>query len=443
MSETFSASSSSLRLFLLIPCLGLSQSMDLGNTAKLNYQGHVGIQQWVFPLKGGLGQNDFVTHGLAELDLTLSFNSKIPLEFRLHPRFNYEPDRDYDGIWGSHFPPLWLDDAYLDWFTSHFELRAGYQIFSWKTVESVSQADILNQSDRETDFFNPHKIGEPSVRARLILPSQTQNVFEFYLLPFFTPSPLPGTGSRYDFFQNTPHHITHNTDLFQYPTSEGEHLPQWALRYQTQILQPFDMTFFLFHGYRRFPLFQPLPGIGPGGALTFTHLYPPLFLGGMTFQGALGSWLWKGEAAYTRYEQELRSQSGKDVEPNLAYTGGFEYTFYSPWFQNQDLGTILEFIGDTDAGKDQADLEGFRPFRSHVFAGLRYTFNNPGDRAILGGAFFDYLEHDLIYRVEYSERLLNRLSLKAEITGIAAKPNSPFQPFEKALRAGLELKYNF
>jgi len=38
---------------------------------------------------------------------------------------------------------------------------------------------------------------------------------------------------------------------------------------------------------------------------------------------------------------------------------------------------------------------------------------------------------------------LNRLSLKAEITGIAAKPNSPFQPFEKALRAGLELKYNF
>jgi hypothetical protein len=34
-------------------------------------------------------------------------------------------------------------DIYADFVTSRFEMRAGYQVFSWKTVESVAHSDIL------------------------------------------------------------------------------------------------------------------------------------------------------------------------------------------------------------------------------------------------------------------------------------------------------------
>ena len=59
------------------------------------------------------------------------------------------------------------------------------------------------------------------------------------------------------------------------------------------------------HGYRRFPLFRPAGGPDSAGTVTLTHYYPPLFQGGFTFQGALGNWLWKGETAFIRYEQDL------------------------------------------------------------------------------------------------------------------------------------------
>lgn len=430
---------------LLIPRLPEAQTFDLGGNAKLHYQGNAGATLWGFPIKGGKGQGYFAAQWLAEGDFTLSFAPKVPLEIRLHPRLNFDPDRAYDGAWGAQLPPLWIDDGYIDWFTARFELRAGYQVFSWKTVESVSQADILNQSDREADLFDPPKIGEASVRARFILPTQAQNVLELYYLPYFTPSPLPTTGSRYDFFQGTPYSLTQDGTTFRYLSRDGEFRPQWAARYQTQLLESFDVALYYFHGYRRFPLFRPLSGGGGPqvDSSTFTHLYPPLQQGGFTFQGALGNWLWKGETAFIRYEQELRGRTGAIVDPYLAYSAGFEYTFYSPIAQNQDLGAILEFVGDTDAGKDENDLEGFRPFRSHVFAALRYTFNTSTDRSILAGAFLDYLELDRIYRVEYAERFYGKVSFRAEFSGILARSTSQFRPFEKAARLAAELKLHF
>lgn len=432
-------------LALLFPCLSGAQTLDLGEGAKLHYQGNAGAVLWGFPAKGGKGQGYFAVQGLAEADFTLSFAPKVPVEIRLHPRLNFDPDRAYEGAWGLQLPPLWLDDAYFDWFTPRFELRAGYQVFSWKTVESVSQADILNQSDREADLFDPPKIGEASARARFILPTQAQNVLELYYLPFFTPSPLPATGSRYDFFQGTPHRLSQDLSTFRYLSRDEETRPQWAARYQTQLFESFDAALYYFHGYRRFPLFQPLSirDGAQGDSILFTHLYPPLQQAGFTFQGALGSWLWKGETAFIRYEQDILGQSGRVVDPYLAYTAGFEYTFYSPIFQNQDLGAILELVGDSDAGKDQADLEGFRPFRSHVFAAFRYAFNTATDRSILAGAFLDYLQMDRIYRIEYAERFYGKLSFRTEFSGIFARNSSQFQPFEKAARFAAELKLHF
>lgn len=428
-------------LCLALPALAAAQTVGLGDKARLNYQGNLGAIQWAFPREGGEGDSHFATQWRGELDLTLSLAPAAPLELRAHPRFNYDPERSGRG--GDLLAqPARFDDLYLDFFTRFFELRAGWQIFSWKTVESVSQADILNQTDREEDFFDPPKIGEPAVRARFIMPTRAQNVLELYYLPYFTASPMPGPESRYWPFPGQRVRLARDADAFTYDADDEAWRPQWAARWQTQVLEPFDVSAYYFHGYRRFPQFR-AAGSDLEGGLTLTHHYTPIFQGGFTFQGAVGNWLWKGETAYIRAETEQVSRSGAIVDPYLAYTGGLEYTFYSPFLQNQDLGAILELIGDSDAGKDEDELEGFRPFRSHVFAGLRYVFNNPGDRALLAGAFVDYLTGDMLYRAEYSERVFGGVSAKAEVSGLAVEPGSSLRPFEKAVRVSAELKFHF
>lgn len=430
-----------LALALAMPALAAAQSLPLGEKARLNYQGHVGLVQWAFPQQGGERQSRFNTQWVGDLDLTLSLAPAIPLELRVHPRLNYDFDRDGMPGDGDRLPAR-FDDLYLDWFTRWFELRAGYQVFSWKVVESYSQADVLNQADREEDFFDAPKLGEPAVRARVILPTRTQNVLELYGLPWFTPSPLPGPDSRYYFFTDQAVRLSRDADDFEYGSSDGRLRPQWAARWQTQLFEAFDVAAYYFHGYRRFPLFRPA-GPPDSTGLTLTHFYPAMFQGGITFQGVVGNWLWKGETACIRYEEDLVSRNGKAVDPYLAYTAGVEYTFYSPFLPNHDLGAIVELIGDSDAGKEEADLEGFRPFRSYAFAGLRYVFNTAGDRSILAGAFVDYLRGDLLYRAEYAERLLGRVAFKAELTGMRAESGSQFRPFEKAGRVAAELRYHF
>ena len=156
--------------------------------------------------------------------MTLSFAAAIPLEFRIHPRLNYDIDRDQGFDRPEAFPAR-FDDLYADFFSRWFELRAGYQVFSWKVVESYSQADILNQADREEDFFDPPKIGEPAVRARFILPSRTPNVLELYYLPRFTPSPLPGEESRYYFFQDDRIRLARDDEDYLYSSSDGRGVP--------------------------------------------------------------------------------------------------------------------------------------------------------------------------------------------------------------------------
>lgn len=418
-----------------------AQTLDLGEKAKLHYKGNAGVVQWAFPQEGGARQSYFTTQWVGDLDLTLSLAPAIPLELRVHPRLNYDIDRRDSFTDGDYFPAR-FDDLYLDFFSRWFELRAGYQILSWKVVESLSQADVLNQADREEDFLDPPKVGEVAARARFILPTSAQNVLELYWLPWFIPSPLPGPASRYYFFTDRSINLLRDKEDFTYGSGDERLRPQWAARWQSQI-SAFDVSCYFFHGYRRFPLFRPAGTPDSAGTRTLTHFYPPLYQGGFTFQGALGNWLWKGETAYTRYEQDLFGQSGAAVDPFLAYTAGFEYTFYSPFLQNQDLGAILELVGDTDVDKDEEDLEGFRPFHTYAFFGLRYAFNNTGDRSFLAGAFLDYVKIDRIYRFEYAERFFERWSAKVELSGVRARSSSQFRPFQQAARVAGELKYHF
>ncbi len=431
----------------------LAQSVEISENTRLNYKGNIGMSYWFFPKDAP--KSEMPTHvGTFDGQIDLNLKTGKYLEFRANPRGMVDV---YDANRRRFLP----QDIYADFVTSRFELRAGYQIFSWKTVESVAHSDILNQTDPSLDFFDAPKVGEPALRARFIIGEENPHTFEVYYLPYFTPAKLPIAGNRFDFSGALPQtqymgqtispSVIYDPDQNKYETPYNRWRPQGAVRYQKQLFGKVDTSFYYFNGYKRFPqlayvpataIVTPLPGVVI--PTQYAQAYNPIHQAGMTWQGTIDALLVKGDIAYIQYAGDVKSQDGKNtVAPYAQYTIGVEYTFNGLIVDNQDLGFIVEGLGDTDTGKNFNELDIFRPFQNHVFAGLRYTFNNTGDRSLLLGTFTDYKKGDVIARLEYEERFFERVKVKAQFFGFATSKTSQLSSFDHTTRASLLVSYYF
>jgi hypothetical protein len=402
-----------------------SQNISISENINLYYSGEVGGEFWYFPREASdpmLVKSAMTVSG--KLDLVFSFAQ--PFEVRFNQRFQYDPNN-------ADRNRFEFDDLYIDYYRDWFEIRAGLQILSWKTVESISYADFLNQTDLESDFLDADKFSQLTVRLRYI--TGGNEVFELYLMPYMRSTYLPVGKNRYSFGIN----ILNDKKNHIYQSSQKEWRPQVAVSFQTMFLQMIDIRLFYFNGYNRFPGVVPIDSL----AKEFVHEYRLVHKAGLTFQGVLDAWLLKGEMVYTNYQKRVMNQLGEYITPEyFAYTLGFEYTFYSLLIDNHDVGTILEIIGDTDSGKKDKELETFRPFHNHLFAGLRYTFNNISDRSILIGSIYNYRNSDVILSFEYSERLFGVFTFTLNYTDIMAT-TPPIALFGHTDRFTAELMYNF
>lgn len=448
-----------LRGFLALMILALSpvwsQSVDISENTKLNYKGNIGMSYWYFPKDAP--KSEMPTHvGTFDGQIDLNLKTGKYLEFRANPRGMVDV---YDQNRRRFLP----QDIYADFVTSKFELRAGYQVFSWKTVESVAHSDILNQTDPSLDFFDAPKVGEPALRSRIIFGDENPHTLEFYYLPYFTPAKLPTTGNRFDFSgalqqssvgaQLANSTIIYDPTLNKYENPYDRWRPQGAVRYQKQLFGKVDVSAYYFNGYKRFPQLYPVLAsavpIGPPAAnqyypSQFAQAYNPIHQGGVTWQGTIDALLVKGDIAYIQYVNDTKAQDGTTtVRPYAQYTIGAEYTFNSLIVDSQDLGVIIEVLGDSDTGRNSTELDIFRPFQNHIFAGLRYTFNNTGDRSLLLGTFTDYKKGDVIARLEYEERFFERVKVKAQFFGFATSKTSQLSSFDHTTRASLLVSYYF
>lgn len=429
-----------------------AQSVEFSENTRLNYKGNLGMHYWYFPKEAP--RSDMPTHvGTFDGQVDLNLKTGKYLEFRANPR----------GIVDVHdqnrrrFLP---QDIYADFVTSRFELRAGYQVFSWKTVESVAHSDILNQTDPSIDLFDAPKVGEPALRTRFIFGEEDPHTIEVYYLPYFTPAKLPLAGNRFDFSGALPSttfgtqtitpEVIYDPAANRYENPYDRWRPQGAIRYQKQLFGKVDTAFYYFNGYKRFPqlypvaatAFVPMPGVSV--PTQYAQAYNPIHQGGMTWQGTIDSLLIKGDIAYIQYVNDTKAQDQKTtVRPYAQYTVGAEYTFNSLFVDSQDLGLIVEVLGDSDTGRNATELDIFRPFQNHIFGGIRYTFNNTGDRSLLAGTFTDYKKGDVIARIEYEERFFERVKVKAQFFGFATSATSQLKPFEHTTRASLLVSYYF
>lgn len=415
-------------LLLAAVTSGQAQDWQISESLNLRFNGSLGTEGWYFPRKSPRPDvSDHLKQVAGRLDLTLQFDA--PLELRCNQRFQY----DFDDSNRNRFE---IEDLYLDYFNSSFEARAGFQIFSWKTVETVSQADFLNQTDLESDLMDADKFAELALRLRFIPNPDIEQVFSVYYFPRMRATRYPVGKNRFAFGID----VRNSAEYHLYQSSAEEWRPQIAISYERPFFEQVDTRFFYFNGYHRFPGIS----LRPEGA-TFIPVqeYRLVHKLGATFQGEIGSWLVKGEMVYTDFQKDVTNQLGQTVSPKFfAYTVGFEYTFYAALVRNQDVGAIIEIIGDTDTGKDPAELADFRPFRNHIFGGLRYAFNNIGDRSLLFGGFFDYREGDVILSAEYEERLAEVFTINFTYLDLIVD-TTPLNLFSQNDRLQLEIQYHF
>lgn len=105
-----------------------------------------------------------------------------------------------------------------------------------------------------------------------------------------------------------------------------------------------------------------------------------------------------------------------------------------------DVGILAEYLVNS-----QQDLQAvaFRPFQNDLFAGLRWTRNNLGGGELLGGLILDLRNGTQLWRVEYSERYFDRVTLKVYAEMINAAADDSLKPFTDADNVAIQLSYTY
>ncbi len=422
-----------------------AQTIEFKSGSTLHYKGSLGYSFSWFPFDDSeTFRPEYLNSYKGVLDLTYQF-SDVPVELKFTPRFYIDLNdktlqaKGLFGI-GEGRNRLVFDDLYFDFIQDSYEIRGGYQIYSWKTVEGYSWVDFLNQTDQQIDLMDPDKVSELSLRTRIVLPTETEQYFEIYYLPWFTPANFPQKGSRFAVGDGA---LSNKHDDVTYGSTDERWRPQYALRYLSTFMDEIDYTLFFYHGYERGVIAK--ASYNSVGDFIGVHPhYEPVYKTGGTFQGVIDEWLIKGELLYRRYENRtLKTVLNEPVDDLWATTIGTEYTLYSPIIKNHDVGVIAEAVVSSDLNKNFDELETFRPFNNHWFAGARYTFNNKSDRAILIGNFSNLLKYENTVTFEYSERFLESLSMKLSVMTLVGEEDSDLSSLDYLSNLSADVTYNF
>lgn len=268
-------------------------------------------------------------------------------------------------------PILTTGDFYIALAIDWFEVRAGYQIFSWGTGDLLNPTNNINPIDF-SDAFDSRRI--PVMAAAITLDFDWISL-EAVAVPTFTRSRLPLRNRRFDALRNSALPVLNPED----PEEEPENA-QVAGR----VIGHFGGVDVSLSGYRGF---SDLPSARlvviqqPIQALVVDPVYERIHVAGFDFattlgifgaEGSLGEFLGgiqiHGEAAHVFNE----SKFGDDF---FQYVVGINYQFVDLIFEH-DLTLVLEYASEyvtKDAEGTQANGNALdRVFRSSILARLAY-----------------------------------------------------------------------
>ncbi len=292
-----------------------------------------------------------------------------------------DPDRSHSDI----------REAMWKGWSGPFELHVGVGKVFWGVTESLNLADIINQTDQVESPDGDEKLGQPMVQG--IWLSDSWGTFNAFILPGFRERTFPGESGRY----RLPIPFTDA----QYQASEEDKHIDYAFRwsnYYEFLGAPLDVSFSLFHGTGRDPIYiieetefsEDL--IVPTGVIPY---YVQINQAAMTLQYSLEGWLLKAEMRH----RDVLSDEFEDEDADAAVTG-FEYTIVGPLGLDFDLGLLMEYQWDS-RGKDSLAQS-----QNDMFYAARLAFYDMDSSEILMGMTQD-LDYpgSRLYSVEGNTRL--------------------------------------
>jgi len=256
------------------------------------------------------------------------------------------------------------------------EWRVGINTMFWGVTESQHLVDVINQIDGVEGIDGEEKLGQPMIHLNRY---QDWGVLDFLILPGFRERSFPEAEGRL----RLP--LVVDTSAPIYESSDGNKHIDYAIRF-SQTYGDLDLGISLFKGTNRDPQF--IPGLDSNGQAVLIPVYVQMTQAALDLQLIVEDWTWKLEMIH------------RDTSPSAyqALTGGFEYTFYSVFDSDINVGSLAEYSYDSRE-------EGQRGvFDRDLFVGARFAFNDVQSSELLAGVVVDTENGSQTFRLEGSRR---------------------------------------
>ena len=277
-----------------------------------------------------------------------------------------------------------------------WELRLGIDRVFWGVTESHHLVDIVNQTDLVEHPNREAKLGQPMVHWAW---SGDFGVAELFALPYHRKRTFPGHTGR------LRSGLAVDNGRTTYESAAGAGHVDLAARY-SHSFGPFDVGVSAFDGTSREPFMQ--PESDAAGTLVLAPHYEQIRQLGVDAQATIDAWLLKLEAIR---RTGARNRVGEEEDYSAFVVGG-EYTFYSAFDSDVDLGLIGEWLHD-GRGRNATDI-----FQDDLFVALRLAFNDVDGTEVIAGIVEDMDYGSRFLAAELNRRLTDHWSLHLEATAL-------------------------
>ena len=326
-------------------------------------------------------------------DALFSSSGQHHTSMALAPEFYTEWDNGEQSLLFSPFLRVDGEDAErshvdireLQWLLvrDDWELRVGVGKVFWGVAESQHLVDVINQTDLVENTDTEDKLGQPMINLSLFQDWGTVNLF---VMPYFRERTFVGRDGRL----RGP--LVVDTVAATYESGAGRHHLDVAVRWSHSV-GDWDLGLSHFYGTNREPQL-----LLNSTATALIPFYETMHQTGIDAQYTRESWLWKLEM--------IRRET--TASTFFALTGGVEYTFYSVFDYDIDVGLISEYLFH-----DRDDVSR-TAFEDDVLVGTRLTWNDVQSSEVLVGVIHDLSSEDMAWNIEASRRIGDRWKVSVE-----------------------------
>ena len=347
-----------------LAALGVGAS-ESAKAQGLDISGEVAVEARAFPYQPRFdGQSDDPQFALSAAPELVWEGESVRLRLSPFARVDSIDDRR------SHID---LREAYALWQRGPWEFTLGTDVLFWGVTESRHLVNIVNQIDALEDVNEEDFLGQPMARASL---RQGTAQFTAIVMTGFREREFPSRAGR------LRPELRVSSDA-RYESSAEQWAPDIALRYSVAS-GPLDIGLSAFHGTSR----EPRLVLSDGSVLR--PQYDRISQVSLDLQFTQEAWLWKFEAL-------AREGQGRAF---AAAVGGFEWTTPQIAGTAADLGLLAEYSYD-----GRGPGAPFTALDNDLFVGVRLTFNDVQDTALLIGGVADLDGGARSFRLEFERRI--------------------------------------